>query len=93
MLKLLFLSRVAFLCNLCFLVTFLMHYVSFISNGIIPSTIIIIGNVLSVVLNTLLFVLYCFLFITSRIFSIRVPVWLFTTNLIFFIFQIILLLK
>ncbi|MBA4166804.1 MAG: hypothetical protein H0X41_04570 [Chitinophagaceae bacterium] len=91
--KLLFFSRVALICNGCFLVTFLMHYISDIRNGVVPSTIIILGNVLSIVINILLNVIYAMLFLAGRLRMAGVPRWLVAVNFLFFIFQVILLVK
>lgn len=91
--KLLFFSRVAFICNICFLITFLLHYVPFISNGIISSTIIILGNVLSIVINVMMNILYILIILGGKPISSFIPVWLIIINFLFFIFQVILLLK
>jgi hypothetical protein len=91
--KLLFFSRVAFICNVCFLITFLMHYIPDIRNGTIPSTIIILGNVLAIVLNTMLNILYLLLFLAGRLRVTKMPVWIMLINFLFFIFQIVLLIK
>lgn len=90
--KLLFLSRVALICNLCFLITFLMHYAP-VSNGSIPSTIIVLGNVVSVVINVLMNALYVLIFLAGKPLIRHVPVWLIAINFLFFIFQVILLIK
>ena len=91
--KLLFFSRVALICNVCFLVTFFMHYVPIIANGLVPSTIIILGNVLAIVLNAMINILYILLFFAGRFFILRVPQWIIVVNFLFFVFQIILLIK
>jgi hypothetical protein len=74
MARLLFFSRVAFLCNICFLSTFLVRYVPALKEGFFVSTIIVIGLVMSVV-------------------SHYVPLWLVVINFLFFVFQVILLMK
>jgi hypothetical protein len=91
--KLLFVSRVALLCNLCFLVTWLLQSIPFIANGIISSTLIIIGHVMSIVINALLVILYTVLALAGRSLRQYVPLWLICFNFIFFIFQAILLVK
>lgn len=91
--KLLFLSRVGFLCNICFLITWLLRYIPFISNGIVPSTVIIIGHVLSIVINVLLIILYIILALAGRPLRQFVPAWLIIANFIFFIFQATLLIR
>lgn len=88
-----FFSRVALLCNLCFLVVFFLRYVPFVQNGIITSTLIILGSVISIVINTLIMLLYFFLVIVGGPLRKAIPVWLIITNILFFIFQVILLIK
>ena len=91
--KLLFLSRVAFICNLCFIISFLTHYLSVLSNGIIPSTIIILGNVLALIINSILILLFGFILLSGKSIGKFVPPWLGIVNILFFIFQFILLLR
>lgn len=91
--KLLFFSRVALLCNLCFLVTFLLRYAPGLKSSFFVSTIIIMGLVLGIVINTLVNILYLATTISRRPISRFVPLWLIITNILFFIFQAILLLK
>lgn len=91
--KLLFFSRVALLCNLSFVVAFLMHYSPKVSNGFVPSTIIILGFVLSIVINILINMLYILITLADKPISHFVPQWLIITNFLFFLFQAILLIK
>lgn len=91
--KLLFLSRVALLCNICFLLTFLMHYVPALENGIITSTIIIMGNIIAIVVNVLIHLIYLILFFIGRSILSLIPVWLMVINFVFLIIQVILLIK
>jgi hypothetical protein len=91
--KLLFLSRIGFLCNICFLISWLLRYIPFIANGIVPSTIIIMGHVLAIVINLLLIILYIVLALAGKSFRQYVPNWLIIVNFMFFIFQVILLIK
>lgn len=91
--KLLFFSRVALLCNICFLITFSIHYLPFFSNGIIPSTIIVMGNVLAIVINVLINILYVLITLADKPISKFVPKWIIIVNFLFFIAQAILLIK
>lgn len=91
--KLLFLSRVALICNICFLVTALLSYVPFLANGAISSTLIITGSVLSIIVNSLVILLYTLLLITRSPVKNYVPAWLIITNLIIFVLQIIFLVQ
>ncbi|MEP7258327.1 MAG: hypothetical protein ABI687_08065 [Flavitalea sp.] len=91
--KLLFFSRVAFICNCCFGVTFLLHYFPVLPNGWITSTIIVLGNLLAIVINGLINILYVILTIREKGLPKSVPPWLLIANFLFFLFQLILLFK
>jgi len=91
--KLLFFSRVAFICNICFLVTFFAHYIPFIENGVVSSTMIIMGNVLSIVVNVMINLAYIILKMTGQRLTAYVPAGLIGINFIFLVFQVILLVK
>lgn len=92
--KLLFFSRVALLCNLCFLLTYLMRYVPQLKEGFFVSTIIITGLVLSIVINFIVNLLYMLIKLGYRKpLTAYVPAWLAITNFLFFVVQAILLLK
>jgi hypothetical protein len=91
--KLLFFSRVALICNVCFLLTYLLNLIPVLSNGIITSTIIMLGIVLSIVLNTMLNILYIIMTLAGKRLTDSVPKWLVIVNFLFFVFQVIFLLK
>ena len=91
--KLLFLSRVALLCNICFLFTFLMGYIPALENGIVTSTIIIMGNIISIVVNILIHLIYLILLFVGRSILSVIPAWLMIINFLFLLVQIILLIK
>ena len=91
--KLLFFSRVALLCNICFLLTFLMRYVPRISEVWFVSTIVIIGVVMAIVINAIINIFYLLLTVAGKPISQYVPRWLVVINFLFFVFQAILLLK
>jgi hypothetical protein len=91
--KLLFFSRVALICNACFLVTFALHYMPFVHKELVPETIEITGNVLAIVLSLILNISVVILLLAGKPVRSAVPAWLLLTNFIFFIFQVILLIK
>lgn len=91
--QLTFFSRVAFICNLCFLVTFLLRFAPSLKDGVIVSTIITLGLVVAIVLNAIINLIYLFIKLNRKPVSKFVPLWLVITNFLFFIFQAILLLK
>lgn len=91
--KLLFFSRVGLLCNICFLLTFFIRYVPELKDGFFVSTIIVIGLVLSIVINVILNMFYLLITVADKPISHYVPRWLIVINFLFFVFQAILLLK
>lgn len=91
--KLLFFSRVALLCNLCFLITFLLRYAPELKSGFFVSTIVVMGLVLGIVINSLVNLLYVLAILAGKPIFRFVPLWLIITNILFFLFQAILLLK
>ena len=91
--KILFLSRVALICNICFLITLLMHYIPAIASGIFSSTLIILGTVMAIVINVLMNILYLIIVFYGMPIRKFVPVWLISVNFLFLILQVILLIK
>lgn len=91
--RILFLSRVAVLCNFCFLITYLLHFFPPIENGIVTSTVVILGNIVSIVVNILIHLIYLLLVLIGKSILHTVPVWILITNFLFLVFQVILLLK
>jgi hypothetical protein len=92
MLRISFLSRVAFICNLCLLVAWLMRHHTFIPRGDLQSTIIIAGLIMSFVINGLVNILYAILLFRGKNIQSYVAVWLATINFLFLILQFYLIL-
>lgn len=91
--RLLFFSRVAFICNVCFLLTWFMRYLPPIEPGHIGSTVVILGIGLSVIVNVIInFFIIVFLLQRKPVLG-HIPVWLVIANVVFLIAQLILLLK
>lgn len=83
---LLFISRVALLCNFCFIICITVRYThDFINNQDLNNYIIILGWYVSFVLNFLVNIVSLVLLIQKR--DTKVPSWLSTVNLLFFIGQ------
>lgn len=91
--KLLFFSRVAFICNLCFLLTWLMRYGPPIPQGHIATTIVILGIGLSVILNVIINFFIIVVLAQRKLRKEHIPLWLAVANALFLIVQLILLLK
>ena len=91
--KLLFFSRVAFICNICFALAFLMKYLPELKDGFVTSTVLILGVGLAFGLN-LLVNLITGIFLLQRKFRVQpYPSWLIIANFLFLIPQLILLLR
>lgn len=91
--NLLFFSRVAFICNICFLLTWLMRYLPPMQQEHIGSTIVILGIGLSVFLNVIINLFIIVLLLRQKLQKEHIPRWLAIANALFLIVQLILLLK
>jgi len=85
-----FLSKLALVCNLFFLLTILLHFNRFLEDQAIVSTIVIIGYALAVFIFTPLvnMIYFSFIVLRKKLFNI-VPKWLVFTNFIFLVLQIL----
>src|SRR2546423_15649152 len=86
---LLFLSRLAFICNIVFLIAFSLRFGKWMKYQDAVSTIIIIGWVLTFLFNPLVNLCYLILFLTKRKSLAIVPVWLRTSNIFFLLIELI----
>jgi hypothetical protein len=84
---LLFLARVTFLCNLFFIICLLLRHTHFSIPPALSEFVVIIGWVLSVLLNFIFASTTLVLTIVKR--SFPMPTWLLVLNSFFFIFQLI----
>jgi|SRR5579875_3151754 len=85
---LLFLSKLAFICNVCFLIAFTIRITNWIPNEDIRDTIVLIGYFLVVLFNPLVNFCYLLLLFIRKKFWQFVPSWLITANVLFLIMQI-----
>ena len=86
-----FFSRVAFICNICFLAATFTQWLPALPDNALLSDIIILGYLVSVVINLLMNVVLILVSLTGRLRKTGVPVWLLIVNFVFFIVQILLL--
>ncbi|HYH16501.1 MAG TPA: hypothetical protein VD794_14830 [Flavisolibacter sp.] len=86
---LLFLSRVAFICNLFSLLTLLIMWRNVINQQAIESTIGIMGYVLAIIFNPFVNLIYGVLFVAKRSALVVIPKWLILANFVFFILQLL----
>jgi len=91
--KLLFFSRVAFICNICFALAFLMKYVPELKGGFLTSTVLILGVGLAFGLNLLVNLITGIFLLQRKYREQPYPSWLIIANFLFLIPQLILLLR
>ncbi len=85
-----FLSKVALVCNLFFLLTVVLHFYNFVGEDSMVSIIVIIGYALAVFIFTpLVNIIYLTALGLRKNLFAAVPKWIVITNFIFLILQII----
>jgi hypothetical protein len=82
---LLFLSRLAFICNIFFLLAFSIQISHWVKNQDITDYIITIGFVMAFILNPLVNLCYLFTGVISRKKLAIVPLWLIVANVLFLV--------
>ena len=85
---LLFLSRLAFICNVFFLLAVSLQISHWLKNEDLAGTIAILGYLLVALLNPLANIFYLSLFLIRKKFWQVVPSWLITANILFLVMQI-----
>jgi hypothetical protein len=85
-----FLSRLAFICNICFLLVSLLRYVPAPPDNALVSDIIVLGYFGPIAVNLFVNVIVILLFLLRRVWASGVPRWLLITNFVFFVLQILL---
>lgn len=81
------LSRVAFICNVCFVLTSCVQYLPHPPEGDLISTIIVLGYFLAMTINVLLNLVLIIMWIFGKLPAARIPAWLLIVNFLFFILQ------
>jgi hypothetical protein len=84
---LLFLSRVAFICNLFFLIAVSLQLTNWLRNPDLISTIVIIGYALMLLFNPAVNACYLLIAVFGKKLKSIVPVWLIVANLLFLVIQ------
>jgi len=88
------LSRVAFICNLFFVLCLILQWKLFISNAGLVSTTIILGYLLApFVANPLVNIAYLSVLLQRKPVTAFVPKWLAVANFIFLLLQIFFVLR
>jgi len=84
-----FLSRVAFICNICYVLASLVRYLPNPPEGDVLSTIIVLGWMLGMLVNMVVNVWWLVVWAAKR--QMDVPRWLLIVNFIFLIIQLVIL--
>ncbi len=90
--KLSFWHKLAFIANICWLLTWILKYYVFIPKGDLQSTVIITGLVIANIVNGFVNLWTGFL-LSQRKLPAGIPGWLMITNFIFLIPQLYLFFK
>jgi hypothetical protein len=86
------LSRVAFICNICFLLASFVQWLPNPPEGGLISMIIILGYLLAILVNTVVNVWVIAGLVVRKLKKDMVPGWLLIVNFAFFALQLLLLL-
>ena len=86
------LSRVAFICNVCFLLASFVQQLPHPPEGESMSLIIIAGYIMAILINVLLNLSLGVLLAFNKLRAANIPTWILIVNFIFFIIQAILIL-
>ena len=90
--KLSFWHKLAFIANICWLLTWVMKYYNIIPSKDLQSTVIVLGLVVSQILNIIVNIVTGVLFVRSRMHG-NVPRWLLMINFLFLLAQLYLYIK
>jgi len=85
------LSRVAFICNICFLLASFIQWLPNPPEGGLISMVIVLGYLLSIFVNVVVNIWVVTLLTTRRLRAANVPVWLLVVNFAFFLLQLLLI--
>lgn len=85
---LLFLSRVAFICNVFFILAVSIQLFNWVPNQDLSATIAVIGYFLVVLFNPFVVLSYLLLWLLRKKFWNTVPSWLITANILFLVMEL-----
>ena len=85
---LLFLSRLAFICGLFFILSFTLLIKKWVNNPELESTIITIGYIMGMVILPVTNLCYLAVLVIKKKLRVYVPLWLILANILFLLFLI-----
>jgi hypothetical protein len=86
-----FLSKLSFICNLCFIFCLLLRYSNLDLNEELNSLLIILGWVMAIVINAFYFLVTLIALARKRYGRDAVPTWLILANLLFLLIEMVYL--
>lgn len=86
---LLFLSRLAFICGIFFLLSFSLLIRDWANDDALTSTIIIIGQVMGFVIVPIVNICYLVVLFAKRRLTVYIPLWLVIANILFLVILIL----
>jgi len=87
--RLYFFSRVAFICNVLFVVCFSIQLSNWIKDEQIKSSVVMLGYVIGIPLNIIVNLFYLGYLVSRKKLSAVIPAWLITANVLFLVIQIL----
>lgn len=84
---LLFFSRIALICNICFILAEIMRYTADLRLNPLYSTVVVLGYI-SLLLNTVLAIIAMVFLILKKSILNAIPRWLLITNFLFLVVQV-----
>ena len=88
-----FFSKVAFICNICFVMAIIIQWMPNPLHGELIATAVILGYVFAGIVNLIISFWIAILFFLGKLRQSGVPTWLIVANFLFLAPEIILLLK
>lgn len=85
--RLLFFSRVAFICNIFFVISFSIQLTNWVRDEQVKSTIVMLGFVMGLPLNLIVNLFYLGFLVSRK--KLTLPSWLVTANILFLVIQIL----
>ena len=85
--RLYFFSRVAFICNVLFVVCFSIQLSNWIRDEQVRSSVVMLGYVIGIPLNLFINLFYLGYFLSRKKLTAVIPAWLITANILFLVIQ------
>jgi hypothetical protein len=87
--RLYFFSRVAFICNIFFVVAFSIQLSNWIKDEQVKSSVVMLGYIIGIPLNIIVNLCYLGMLIFRKKLTQTIPAWLITANILFLVIQVL----